>query len=227
MQDRAIHWISRLHNNYRYKNPPAHYQPATYLQLLRQFTVHKSGEKVPVTTGRARITYRAPDTLWALMKDCKSWTTRPKRWAPETHSGHMGRGPTNAGHRRWRTLRFEVMRLASRWSWSAACRVCSRDMTRSHSPGARPSRLADSFRCPHPFKEWGVVKLYAKRAIHMGVFIVPIRCEPVGTTVVLSPDQRVVSRGFGAGSSTKWPSQIREGAKKGAGSGGGWGSQSR
>ena len=44
----------------------------------------------------------------------------------------------------WRTLRFEVMRLASRWSWSAACRVCSREMTRSRSPGARLSSLADS-----------------------------------------------------------------------------------
>ena len=31
------------------KNQMAHYQLATYLQLLRQFTVHKSGGKVPVT----------------------------------------------------------------------------------------------------------------------------------------------------------------------------------
>ena len=60
-----------------------------------------------------------------------------------------------------------------------------------------PAEQAGRFRCPHPLKELGVVKLYAKRAIHMGVFIVLIRCEPVGTTVVLSPEQRVVRRGFG------------------------------
>ena len=54
---------SRLHKKSRYKNPPAHYQPATYLQLLRQFTVHKSGgKKCRLPTGRAWITCMAPGT---------------------------------------------------------------------------------------------------------------------------------------------------------------------
>ena len=94
------------------------------------------------------------------------------------------------------------MRLASRWSWSAACRVCSREMTRSRSPGARLSSLADS---GGGGGGGGGGEVVCQTGYHMEVFIVPIRCEPVGTTVLLGPDQRVASRGFGAGSSIKRP----------------------
>ena len=42
------------------------------------------------------------------------------------------------------TLMLDDMRLAPLCSWSAACSVCSLDITRSHSAGGQPIRRADS-----------------------------------------------------------------------------------
>ena len=98
-----------------------------------------------------------------------------KQWRPTTAWKTSDTVPCRLRAYCCRTLRLEVIRLASRWSWRA-------------STHRVPVQVGEPIPGPHPLQELWVVNLETKLFILNVVFVVPIRRIPIGTTTMLIPD---------------------------------------